>query len=97
MCRRESQAPECVFLMIPRPPRSTRTDTLCPYMTLFRAAVRGEQVALPVALEHAPETPAMAVIVRELRILRLVVQVVDVAQKFQVRPFAAWGIGRAHV
>src|SRR3546814_12385205 len=23
--------------MIPRPPRSTRTDTLCPYTTLFRA------------------------------------------------------------
>src|SRR3546814_7271946 len=27
------------FLMIRRPPRSTRTDTLCPYATLFRAAV----------------------------------------------------------
>src|SRR3546814_18079045 len=25
------------FLMIRRPPRSTRTDTLCPYTTLFRA------------------------------------------------------------
>src|SRR3546814_16245323 len=24
------------FLMIRRPPRSTRTDTLCPYTTLFR-------------------------------------------------------------
>src|SRR3546814_3187928 len=23
--------------MIPRPPRSTRTDTLCPYTTLFRS------------------------------------------------------------
>src|SRR3546814_12486359 len=28
------------FLMIPRPPRSTRTDTLFPYTTLFRS-VRG--------------------------------------------------------
>src|SRR3546814_16734952 len=27
-----------VFLMIRRPPRSTRTDTLFPYTTLFRAA-----------------------------------------------------------
>src|SRR3546814_14412781 len=28
----------CVFfLMIPRPPRSTRTDTLFPYTTLFRS------------------------------------------------------------
>src|SRR3546814_18518595 len=28
------------FLMIPRPPRSTRTDTLFPYTTLFRSAER---------------------------------------------------------
>src|SRR3546814_19691003 len=28
------------FLMIRRPPRSTRTDTLCPYTTLFRSVVR---------------------------------------------------------
>src|SRR3546814_12594402 len=27
-----------VFLMILRPPRSTRTDTLVPYATLFRSA-----------------------------------------------------------
>src|SRR3546814_20845375 len=26
-----------LFLMIQRPPRSTRTDTLCPYTTLFRS------------------------------------------------------------
>src|SRR3546814_7859270 len=31
--------------MIRRPPRSTRTDTLFPYTTLFRSAVR-EEVAL---------------------------------------------------
>src|SRR3546814_10123272 len=29
------------FLMIRRPPRSTRTDTLFPYTTLFRSVVRG--------------------------------------------------------
>src|SRR3546814_13165261 len=27
----------CFFLMIRRPPRSTRTDTLFPYSTLFRS------------------------------------------------------------
>src|SRR3546814_20498412 len=27
----------CFFLMIRRPPRSTRTDTLFPYTTLFRS------------------------------------------------------------
>src|SRR3546814_19028210 len=31
----------CFFLMIRRPPRSTRTDTLFPYTTLFRSE-RGE-------------------------------------------------------
>src|SRR3546814_21063837 len=32
----------CVFfLMIRRPPRSTRTDTLFPYTTLFRSWLRG--------------------------------------------------------
>src|SRR3546814_18569243 len=30
------------FLMIPRPPRSTRTDTLFPYTTLFRSIRLGE-------------------------------------------------------
>src|SRR3546814_14215453 len=30
------------FLMIRRPPRSTRTDTLFPYTTLFRSAWRGD-------------------------------------------------------
>src|SRR3546814_7261254 len=30
--------------MIRRPPRSTRTDTLCPYTTLFRSAVTGSAV-----------------------------------------------------
>src|SRR3546814_12849378 len=29
------------FLMIRRPPRSTRTDTLFPYTTLFRSLTRG--------------------------------------------------------
>src|SRR3546814_4049280 len=29
------------FLMLRPPPRSTRTDTLCPYTTLFRSPRRG--------------------------------------------------------
>src|SRR3546814_11891975 len=33
-----------VFLMIRRPPRSTRTDTLFPYTTLFRSAHRPVQL-----------------------------------------------------
>src|SRR3546814_13149062 len=47
------------FLMIRRPPRSTRTDTLFPYTTLFRSwgyypAAKGE--ALAVELERALES-----------------------------------------
>src|SRR3546814_3839890 len=32
------------FLMIRRPPRSTRTDTLFPYTTLFRSLVESEDI-----------------------------------------------------
>src|SRR3546814_2305397 len=32
----------CFFLMIRRPPRSTRTDTLFPYTTLFRSIIYGD-------------------------------------------------------
>src|SRR3546814_11182026 len=35
------------FLMIRRPPRSTRTDTLFPYTTLFRSLCRAVRRARP--------------------------------------------------
>src|SRR3546814_2840540 len=57
------------FLMIRRPPRSTRTDTLFPYTTLFRSAritlqralQRGEQAGLAaaVAADHAQPPAAL--------------------------------------
>src|SRR3546814_1083455 len=34
----------CFFLMIRRPPRSTRTDTLFPYTTLFRSAISFDEL-----------------------------------------------------
>src|SRR3546814_17007860 len=37
------------FLMIRRPPRSTRTDTLFPYTTLFRSGQHGAAAAGAVA------------------------------------------------
>src|SRR3546814_7107095 len=43
------------FLMIRRPPRSTRTDTLFPYTTLFRS--RGDQVAAPAAVVRKSAIP----------------------------------------
>src|SRR3546814_20927203 len=38
----------CFFLMIRRPPRSTRTDTLFPYTTLFRSHRPGKERAGPI-------------------------------------------------
>src|SRR3546814_6848886 len=37
------------FLMIRRPPRSTRTDTLFPYTTLFRSALMKTQIVVLLA------------------------------------------------
>src|SRR3546814_8081775 len=41
------------FLMIRRPPRSTRTDTLFPYTTLFRSPA-GSLVVSPAAMTSEP-------------------------------------------
>src|SRR3546814_14284982 len=54
----------CIFrfslffcLMIRRPPRSTRTDTLFPYTTLFRSACRGWQPHACLRQAGRPSTP----------------------------------------
>src|SRR3546814_14017892 len=52
----------CFCLMIRRPPRSTRTDTLFPYTTRFRSRRLGDarglerpvRIALGIALQHQP-------------------------------------------
>src|SRR3546814_18942847 len=43
MCVVRSTVVHFFFLMIRRPPRSTRTDTLFPYTTLFRSARCGDR------------------------------------------------------
>src|SRR3546814_19597485 len=43
---------DCFFLMIRRPPRSTRTDTLFPYTTLFRSQAGGLAAVLDWELAH---------------------------------------------
>src|SRR3546814_13349593 len=51
MCYRYESHLLCIvifFLMIRRPPRSTRTDTLFPYTTLFRSAARRKPHKSPV-------------------------------------------------
>src|SRR3546814_5256308 len=59
------------FLMIRRPPRSTRTDTLFPYTTLFRSPANARRVGLRHLLAkdellHRRET-ATAVLLRPVR------------------------------
>src|SRR3546814_4073636 len=46
---------ECIvfFLMIRRPPRSTRTDTLFPYTTLFRSALAAHDWILSIDADEA--------------------------------------------
>src|SRR3546814_14185261 len=46
------------FLMIRRPPRSTRTDTLFPYTTLFRSVLRLCNTSQFVLFRHAGFIPA---------------------------------------
>src|SRR3546814_10935030 len=47
--------------MIRRPPRSTRTDTLFPYTTLFRSATP-KAAAKPAARHSVPEAAAVAAV-----------------------------------
>src|SRR3546814_12568956 len=44
MCRASSFRSWFFFLMIRRPPRSKRTDTLFPYTTLFRSGFDGDLI-----------------------------------------------------
>src|SRR3546814_18553711 len=55
--------------MIQRPPRSTRTDTLFPYTTLFRSQAAFGQVLLR-AVEHAPQVAAVVVVAARHQDLR---------------------------
>src|SRR3546814_8576353 len=55
--------------MIQRPPRSTRTDTLFPYTTLFRSQAAFGQVLLR-AVEHAPQVAAVVVMAARHQDLR---------------------------
>src|SRR3546814_3784485 len=48
-----------IFFIIPRPPRSTRTDTLFPYTTLFRSHQMPLTAACGDARCRYPNLPAM--------------------------------------
>src|SRR3546814_13417933 len=64
--------------MIRRPPRSTRTDTLFPYTTLFRsAAQRGAHVVRRLAGEHQPDPAVLLAILDVAELLLHLVGVLD--------------------
>src|SRR3546814_15069362 len=46
--------------MVPPPPRYTRTDTLCPYTTLFRSEHLGDTVLALQELRHRQRIGAVA-------------------------------------
>src|SRR3546814_20972112 len=48
--------------MIRRPPRSTRTDTLFPYTTLFRSRVFVGEIKVALFVRRTPEHGARAII-----------------------------------
>src|SRR3546814_20279991 len=52
-----------LFLMIRRPPRSTRTDTLFPYTTLFRSIYAGCPHFRKCFIEHSARAATQADIV----------------------------------
>src|SRR3546814_11538402 len=96
------------FLMIRRPPRSTRTDTLCPYTTLFRSG-RARMSRPKLLLLDEPSLGLSPVMVKEIaRIVMAInergVPVILVEQNAEVAlRLARYGyvleteIGRAHV
>src|SRR3546814_6033979 len=60
--------------MIRRPPRSTRTDTLFPYTTLFRSARRGEHTGAVAARDRRRSIDAAAIDDDDLRVDVLALQ-----------------------
>src|SRR3546814_914706 len=54
LTKKQNISYDLFFLLLPLPPRSTRTVTLCPYTTLFRSLYMSELVETAVA-EDVPE------------------------------------------
>src|SRR3546814_20676217 len=97
--------------MLLRPPRSTRTDTLFPYATLFRSAGRGVVVEVDAAqvaqgLEAGqvadrridPHIQVLARMARDLEteVGRLAVDVPGAPSTFAIQPFLQLGLDPRH-
>src|SRR3546814_20981239 len=80
------------FLMIRRPPRSTRTYTLFPYTTLFRSSGIDHHAALAAIPHRKAGTAAFRVAVRRLDLHHVGAEV-----GAEHADYGAGEIGRAHV
>src|SRR3546814_15597588 len=95
------------FLMIRRPPRSTRTDTLFPYTTLFRSKAAATQHHLahhefPVVLARCTRRrtkTGVGVVGRACPLPGMAVELIDIRMRGSSLPFEfrRQEIGRAHV
>src|SRR3546814_19966338 len=56
------------FLMIRRPPRSTRTDTLFPYTTLFRSDPEIGYTVMQAIFDHAEDVRSLGVQFEDIRL-----------------------------
>src|SRR3546814_9117670 len=72
------------FLMIRRPPRSTRTDTLFPYTTLFRSRLRHVGRSFGPWIVPAPSSPGRTrMTLRHARMLALCLPLLGMASAAQ--------------
>src|SRR3546814_14527396 len=86
------------FLMIRRPPRSTRTDTLFPYTTLFRSQLDAQRVFLLAAGQARPATVgAPHAHLHPLEVAEYRHRVARCRQRIPRAGCAGSKIGRAHV
>src|SRR3546814_1882524 len=87
-----------VFLMVRRPPKSTRTDTLFPYTTLFRAQCYDTDVPQadnPFCADitrNANNGQIVELVQRQVNLARFDTQGIDVAFNYRFRLDDALGI-----
>src|SRR3546814_3878279 len=74
--------------MIRRPPRSTRTDTLFPYTTLFRSAPR--------IIDRSISNASLHGVILPQRVINIFAQAVD-GKIFSLQNMLGAGIGRWHI
>src|SRR3546814_7605612 len=81
------------FLMIRRPPRSTRTDTLFPYTTLFRSLSNPSTVQISAFQDHDPKGFGLMQRSRSLEAYNDLEARYERRPSLWVEPVGRWGAG----